>query len=86
MCSTRQKEFNQFVKFVHRVLIRMCRTFMVCLWICAASMEYGIMTLFAKRAAIRQNTRIFTGKALQSLDCGALQDGALSRSAAHTEG
>ena len=61
-------------------------TFMVCLWICAVSAEYGIAALFAKWAAIQQNAPIFTGKVPQSKDCGALQDSALSGSAAHTEG
>ena len=44
-----------------------------------------IAVLFAKRSAIFANVtrfgetrRIFTGKVPQSLDCGALQDGALS--------
>ena len=52
----------------------MCHTFMVCLLICAASAEYGITTLFAKRASIRQNAH-FHGR---SKDCCALQDGVLS--------
>ena len=37
--------------------------------ICAASVEYGIVALFAKRSAIRRKWE---------KDCGALQDGALS--------
>ena len=75
---------------------------MVCLWICAGSVGYGIAALFAKRAAIRRTRRILANapqfgeratfsrqKAPQSLNCGALQDGALRRghqSAAHTVG
>ena len=65
---------------------------MVYLWICAASAEYGIAVLFAKRGAIRRNVPHFhgkratvLGKALQSLDCGTLQDDAHSGSVAHTE-
>ena len=43
-----------------------------------ANAEYGVAALFVKRTAIRRNTHIFTGKAPQSKDCDALQDGTLS--------
>ena len=86
-----QKECNLFVKFVHRVLIRNALHFMVCLWICVAIVEYGIAVLFAERAAIWRNGLHFHGKSAtiqekRRKDCGALQDGTLSGSAAHTEG
>ena len=57
------------------------------------TLENGIPALFAKRTAIRRMCRIFTGcqafvpqKALQSLNCGILQDGALSGIAACLQG
>ena len=44
----------------------MCRTFMVCLWVCAGSAGYKIAALFAKRAAIFANASHFHGKKLRN--------------------
>ena len=84
ICGIRQKEHNTNKKFVCRFLIRnMPHFYGLLLDLCGKH----IATFFAKRAAIFANepqfgeTRhIFTGKVpqSQSLDCGALKDGALS--------
>ena len=50
-----------------------------------AHAEYSIVVLFAA-PQFGEMHRIFTGKAPQSKNCGALQDGALSGSAAPMEG
>ena len=78
----RQKERNINKKIVRCFLIRnVPHCYGLPLDLCGKH----IATLFAKHATIFANTpqfgetyRIFTGKALQSLDCGALQDDALS--------
>ena len=71
---------QQFVKFVHRNLIRRCA---VLLWFASGfvreAREYGIAMLFAKRAAIRRMRHIFMVKSAVSLDCGTLQDGTAVR-------
>ena len=41
---------------------------------------------FLNAAQFGEMRRIFTGKVPQSFDCGALQDGTLSGSAAHMKG
>ena len=48
-------------------------TFMLCLWICTRSDGIRIAAIFAKCATFSRQ------KAPQSLNCGALQDGALRR-------
>ena len=83
------KRMQQFVKSVHRFLIRNHATL---LWFVREAPGYGIAALFAKCtvifsecAVIRQTQCIFTAKGLglrcftrlHSLDCGTLQDGAL---------
>ena len=82
------KRMQQFAKFVRCFLIRN-RTAL--LWFVRKAPGYRIAAFFAKRAtifakcaAIRRTCRTFTAKgtviqkkAPQSLDCSALQDGAL---------
>ena len=52
-----------------------CATF---LWFASEFVRKAYCGTFSKCAAIRRMCSIFTGKVLQSLNCGALQDGALS--------
>ena len=68
------KIIQQFVKFVHRFLIR---NRVVLLWFVQEAPGYRIAALFAKRATIRRRCRIFMVKGAK--DCGALQGGALRR-------
>ena len=79
------KRMQRFVKLYATFYKNSRHTSMVCLWFCAGSAGICIAALLAKRAAIfakratfGETCNIFTGKAPQSLDCGVLQDGALS--------
>ena len=63
-----------------------CRTFMVCLCICAGSVGIWCCGTFCQTRHNSVNVLCFRGKVSQSLDYGSLQDGALCRrhqSAAH---
>ena len=68
------KRMQQFVKICVPLFDKKLRlTFMLCLWICARSAGTWIAAIFAKCATFSRQ------KAPQSLNCGALQDGALRR-------